>query len=141
MAGWMRPYILAKAYPLQNSSRVFRVLRVVLHSEELHLMKRELLAGATVLTTLMGGQVLAQSVAVEIAPEQRTRIKEYVIQEKVRPVEVESVEVGTVLPPEIELRTVPAAWGSTVTRYRYVYAGDHVVLVEPSSRKVVRIIE
>lgn len=104
-------------------------------------MKGDLLAGAVALTMVMGGQALAQSVVIGIAPEQRTRIKEYVVQEKVSPVEVERVEVGTVLPPDIELRTVPSVWGPTVTRYRYVYADDRVVLVEPSSRRVVKTVE
>src|SRR4029078_804489 len=51
-------------------------------------MKRHVLIGATALAVVLGGQAFAQSVAVEIAPDQRTRIKEYVIKEKVKPVTV-----------------------------------------------------
>ncbi|AMN40050.1 DUF1236 domain-containing protein [Rhodoplanes sp. Z2-YC6860] len=105
-------------------------------------MKRPLMAGAAALAVMFAGQALAQSVEVEIAPEQRTRIKEYVVKERVAPVRVkERVTVGAVLPADVELRTVPADWGPWGTRYRYVYADDHVVLVDPSSRKVVRIVE
>ena len=36
---------------------------------------------------------------------------------------------------------VPTGWGPTLTKYNYVYHDNHVVLVEPSSRKVVQIID
>ena len=105
-------------------------------------MKRTLMAGAAALAVMFAGQALAQSVEVEIAPEQRTRIKEYVVKERIAPVRVkERVAVGAVLADDVELRTVPSDWGPWGARYRYVYADDHVVLVEPSSRKVVRIID
>lgn len=105
-------------------------------------MKLTIMAGATALAVLLAGQALAQSVEVEIAPEQRTRIKEYVVKEKVAPARVtERVTVGAVLPTDVELRTVPSDWGPWGARYRYVYHDNHVVLVEPSSRKVVRIID
>jgi hypothetical protein len=55
---------------------------------------------------------LAQSVEVEIAPESRTRIKEYVVRERVPSVRVrERITVGAVLPEEVELRTLPSDWG------------------------------
>lgn len=105
-------------------------------------MKRTMLAGAAALAVLFAGQALAQSVEVEIAPEQRTRIKEYVVKERVAPLRVkERIAVGAVLPADVELRTVPSDWGPWGARYRYVYSDDHVVLVEPSSRRVVRIVE
>jgi hypothetical protein len=105
-------------------------------------MNRTLVAGATAVALLFAGQALAQSVAVEIAPEQRTKIKEYVVKEKVRPATVkERVSVGAVLPDDVELRSVPADWGPSVSRYRYVSHDNHVVFVEPSSRKVISIID
>lgn len=87
---------------------------------------------------------LAQTVgvAVGIEPEERTRIKEYVVREHVAPVTVrERLGIGTRLPGDVELRSVPSAWGPSLTRYRYVYSGDRVYLVEPSSREVVQEIE
>jgi Protein of unknown function (DUF1236) len=41
----------------------------------------------------------------------------------------------------VELQTVPTAWGPRLAKYRYVYSGDHVYLVEPSGRRVIQIIE
>jgi hypothetical protein len=105
-------------------------------------MKRTLLAGAAALAITMSGQALAQGVAVEIAPDQRTRIKEYVVKERVNPVIVkERMTVGATLPADVELRSVPSDWGPSVSQYRYVYHDNHVVLVEPSSRRIVQIID
>jgi hypothetical protein len=36
---------------------------------------------------------------------------------------------------------VPSDWGPWGSRYRYVYSGEQIYLVEPSSRKVVRVID
>ena len=105
-------------------------------------MKRIVIAGVSALAIGLGGQAIAQSVSVEIGPQERTRIKEYVVKEKVAPVRVkERVTVGAVLPAEVELRTVPSDWGPWGSKYRYVYHEDNVVLVEPSSRRVVQIID
>jgi hypothetical protein len=81
-------------------------------------------------------------VGVTIAPEERTRIKEYVVKEKVAPVTFkERVSVGARLPADIELRTVPSTWGPTYSKYRYVYSDNNVYLVEPSSREIVTVID
>ena len=85
-------------------------------------------------------QAFAQ--AVVIAPEQRTIIKEYVVKEKIRPYRLQSrVTVGATLPADVELAPVPETWGPTFRSYRYIYTGDDVVLVDPSSRRVVEIID
>jgi hypothetical protein len=87
---------------------------------------------------------LAQTVGVgvTVAPEERTRIKEYVVKEKVAPVTIkERVSVGAKLPADVELRTVPSAWGPTYSKYRYVYSDNRVYLVEPSSREVVTVVD
>lgn len=103
-------------------------------------MKRYLLA--TALAVGFAGGALAQSASITIAPEQRTTIKEYVVKEKVRPVTVrERISVGATLPAEVELQSVPSAWGPTFTKYRYVYSNDNVYLVEPDSRRVVTVID
>lgn len=115
-------------------------------------MKRTLLAGLTALalatpasaqtTVVTPAPGPSAGATVTIAPEQRTRIKQYVVQQKVRPVQVkERVTVGAVLPAEVEFAAVPSDWGPELGRYRYVYTNDHVVLVEPSSRRVIQIIE
>jgi hypothetical protein len=46
------------------------------------------------------------------------------------------VEVDAVLPPDVELRPVPQ-----YTEYRYAVVNDRRVLVDPRSRRVIRVIE
>jgi len=108
-------------------------------------MKRIVLASVAVLA--LGTSAIAQGVGVQVgpvgagitfAPEQRTHIREYVTRERVAPVTVrERISVGATLPADVELRSVPADWGPSVARYRYVYYNDHVFFVEPSTRKVI----
>jgi hypothetical protein len=92
----------------------------------------------TTITTPSAGP----SASITLAPEQRTRIKQYVVQQKVKPATVkERIAVGGTLPADVELQMVPNDWGPEVSKYRYVYSDNHVVLVEPSSRRVVQIVE
>jgi len=112
-------------------------------------MKRILLASVAVLalagpavsqTTVTTG--VAPSDTVVIAPEQRTTIKRYVVERKVKPITVrERVAVGATLPADVELMAVPGDWGPDLGRYRYVYHDDNVYFVEPSSRRVVHVID
>jgi hypothetical protein len=110
------------------------------------------LAGAAVALALTASSPsFAQGVGVQVgpvgagitfAPEQRTRIKEYVVKQRVAPVQVrERIAVGARLPPDVELRAVPSDWGPTVTKYRYIYSDDNIYLVEPSTREVVHVID
>jgi hypothetical protein len=48
----------------------------------------------------------------------------------------EQVVVGEPLPPTVELRTVPSH-----TEYRYAVVNDRRVIVEPRTRKVIKIID
>jgi hypothetical protein len=105
-------------------------------------MRRYLILAATAATVAFSANALAQSAVVEIAPEQRTQIKQYIVKEKIKPVTVkEHITVGATLPADVTLHAVPSTWGPSVTKYRYVYTDDHVYLVEPSSRKVVTVVE
>jgi hypothetical protein len=113
-------------------------------------MKHTLLAALTVVAlaspafaqTTITTQAPSAGTTITIAPEQRTRIKQYVVQQKVRPVTVkERVTVGAVLPPDVEFAAVPSDWGPELSHYRYVYTDNHVVLVEPSSRRVIQVID
>lgn len=102
-------------------------------------MKRVLLAGTTAAAIALSGQAFAQSTTIEIAPDQRTKIKEYVVKEKVAPVRVkERITVGARLPAEVELRAVPSDWGPSVSKYRYVYSDNHVYFVDPANRTIVQ---
>src|SRR5262245_40044749 len=116
-------------------------------------MKRASIAAAAVVLLALGAgtPAFSQGVGVQVgpvgagisfAPEQRTRIKEYVVKERVAPVTVrERLAVGARLPADVELRTVPADWGPSVARYRYLYSGNHVYFVDPSSREVVYVLD
>jgi hypothetical protein len=114
-------------------------------------MKRTLLTTAALLalacpalaqSTTITTPAPSASASVTISPEQRTRIKQYVVEKKVKPVVVkERVAVGATLPADVELAAVPGDWGPEMGRYRYVYSDDRVMLVEPSSRRVVQVID
>jgi hypothetical protein len=104
-------------------------------------MKRVIIAGATALAVLASSQAFAQA-TITIAPEQRTKIKEYVVKERIPSATItERVTVGATIPANVELRTVPSTWGPAVSRYRYVYHDNHVVFVDPSSRKVISVLD
>src|SRR4051812_31952024 len=110
-------------------------------------MRRMLLTAVTALALASPIAAFGQGVGVQVgpvgaginfAPEQRTHIREYVTRERVAPVTVkERLRVGARLPADVELRSVPADWGPSVSKYRYVYSNDHVYFVEPSSREVI----
>ena len=110
-------------------------------------MKRTLIAVAAVLALGTSTPTFAEGVGVQVgpvgagisfAPEQRTRIKEYVVKERVSPVTTkERVSVGARLSADVELRAVPSDWGPSVTKYRYVYSNDHVYFVDPENRTIV----
>lgn len=100
-------------------------------------MKNQILACTAVAMLFVTGSVaLAQTVVIE--PEQRTRIKEYVVKQKVPRVTVrERYSVGTTVPADVELREVPEAWGPSVRRYRYYHTDAGVHFVDPESRRVI----
>lgn len=107
-------------------------------------MKKTIAFAAAAIALSVATPSFAQTVGttIAVAPEERTRIKEYVVKEKVAPVTIkEKVSVGAKLPATVELRTVPAAWGASYSKYRYVYSDNHVYLVEPSTREVVTVID
>ena|SRR5688572_3234899 len=114
-------------------------------------MKRSILAGVAAIALFASSQSFAQSVGVGVgpvgagitfAPEQRTRIKEYVVKERVAPITVkERVSVGATLPADVQLRAVPSDWGPSVSKYRYVYSDNNVYFVEPSSRRVIHVLD
>ena len=100
-----------------------------------------LVTGIIATAALISSGAFAQTATVELGPEQRTKIKQYVTTERVAPVTLkEKVTVGAPLPADVRLRPVPAAWGPSVSKYKYIYSDNHVYFVEPSTRKVVSVI-
>lgn len=110
-------------------------------------MKRIFAAAAAVALLGISSASFAQGVGVQVgpvgagitfAPEERTRIKEYVVREKVpRTVIRERVRVGSPVPADVELRAVPSDWGPSVTRYRYYHSDAGVHFVDPANRHVI----
>lgn len=72
-----------------------------------------------------------------IQPEQETVIKEYVKKQPLASVKVPGVElnVGSTLPDTVQLHEVPNV------RYRYVVVDNQTVLVDPDTRKIVKVIQ
>ena len=107
----------------------------LLLSAAIALLSTGAMAQNTTVTTTTG----AGHAAVQIEPEYRTRIKTYVTEHKVRPVVTkERIVVGATVPDDVELEAVPQDWGPTLTKYRYVYSGERVMLVDPGTRTVVQ---
>ncbi|MFL5238751.1 MAG: DUF1236 domain-containing protein [Rhizomicrobium sp.] len=109
-------------------------------------MKTILIAASAAL--FVSGSALAQMeerTTFTIEPAHRTVIKQYVVKEHIRPVQVkERIALGAVLPADIELQTVPEAWVTDVPEvrnYEYIDWNGKVVFVEPKTRKVVQIVE
>jgi len=91
--------------------------------------------------SLAGTAAFAQtSTTTTITTDQQSKVKTYVMKEKPASVKVtETVNVGAALPSSVTLHTLPSDVG--VTQYRFAVVNDKTVLVEPSSRKIVQIIE
>jgi len=103
-------------------------------------MQRLYLATIVTASMLVSGHAFAQVITLQ--PEQRTVIREYVVRESVPVIEMErDLTVGQSVPEDVELSTVPQQWGSGMTNYRYIYSDDRVYLVEPSTRRVIQIID
>ncbi|AZV18140.1 DUF1236 domain-containing protein [Mesorhizobium sp. M7A.F.Ce.TU.012.03.2.1] len=90
-------------------------------------------AAAGLLLLASVGSVAAQDVV--ITPEQDTVVREYVKKQPMASVKLPGVEltVGTALPDTVELHEVPNV------KYRYVVIDNRTVLVDPSTRKIVKV--
>lgn len=90
-------------------------------------------AAAALLLLASVGAVAAQDVVV--TPEQDTVVREYVKKQPLASVKLPDVElnVGTALPDTFELHEVPNV------KYRYTVVDNRTVLVDPSTRKIVKV--
>ena len=84
------------------------------------------------------GAASAEDVVV-IAPEQQTVIREYVHKQHLASVSLLGVElnVGSALPDTVELHAIDVP----DVKYKYVVVGDHAVLVDPDTRRIVQVID
>ena len=81
----------------------------------------------------------------ELMPEQRTYLRGYVMREAAPPVAVQERMVrGYQVPASVQIRAFPETIYSEAPyarRYGYVRTQDNVVLIDPSSREVVEVID
>ena len=97
-------------------------------------MRMHLTGAAAALLLFAGvGAVAAQDVV--NTPEQDTVIHEYVKKQPLASVKIPGVElnIGTALPDTVELHEVPNV------KYRYVVVDNRTVLVDPGTRKIVKV--
>ena len=92
---------------------------------------------------VVGGTVgaVAGTVGGILGVEDRPRFHEYVVREQMPSYRYsDEFVVGAVLPESgVTYYDVPADYH--VTGYRYTYVNDHVVLVDPRTRRIVQIID
>lgn len=99
-------------------------------------MKMHITSAAAGLLLLAGiGAAAAEDVV--IAPEQETVIKEYVHKQPLASVKLPGVQlsIGSTLPDTVELHEVPNV------KYRYVVVDNRTVIVDPGTRKIIKVIE
>lgn len=99
-------------------------------------MKMHITSAAAGFLLLAGiGAAAAQDVV--IAPEQETVIKEYVHKQPLASVKLPGVQlsIGSTLPDTVELHEVPNV------KYRYVVVDNRTVIVDPGTRKIIKVIE
>jgi hypothetical protein len=113
---------------------VFVMKRMLVTATALAALAMPAMAQTTIVTTERISPPLS------LAPEQRTMIREYVVERRV-PVVRQRIVVGEPIAQEVELQPVPYEWGPQVRQYRYVYADDHVAFVDPGTRRVVQVVE
>lgn len=87
---------------------------------------------------LAAGLSTAWAEDIILTPERETVIREYVQKKPLASISVPGVElnIGTALPETVELHTFE---GVPDVTYQYVVVDDRTVLVEPSTRKIVKI--
>jgi hypothetical protein len=83
--------------------------------------------------------------SIDITTEQRTEIRNVIVESKAEPVDLDiQVNVGVVVPKTVELRPLPPRIIEIVPAYRsyeyFVLADGRIVIVEPGTLKVVYVI-
>ncbi len=99
-------------------------------------MKRQMFSALTAVGLIVGAHA-ATAQTVVISPEQETVITHYVTKHKVASVDVSDIAVGSALPDTVELHRIDEP---DIT-YSYVIANGKTVVVEPSTRKIVRVLD
>jgi hypothetical protein len=116
-------------------------------------VKKALYAGAAALVLSVAPAVAQTSTttttvdttgSLTFTPAQETTIRQFVQRERVRPVTVrERIVVGATVPAEVELQPLPAEIVTEVPAvrpFRFFATDAGVVVVDPGTRRVVRVI-
>jgi len=102
-------------------------------------------AGAAIVAIVASSMARAQDATLTITPEHEQVIREYVVKEHVRPVDMDdNFVVGATVPQTVELAPVPEGIYTTapeVRRYQYFYWKNRVVFVDPDSRRIVKVVD
>jgi len=100
---------------------------------------KKLVSSAVAGLFLFSTSGLAFAQTVIVTPEQETVVREYVKKKPIASINLPGVElnVGTAIPETVELQTIEAP---DIT-YRYVVVDNRTVLVDPGTRKIVRVID
>ena len=88
---------------------------------------------------LLGGLQIASAETVVIAPEQETVIREYVKKKPIASIDLPGVElnIGSTVPDTVEVYKIE----DTTVTYSYTVVGNRTYVVEPGTRKIVKILD
>ena len=100
---------------------------------------KKLVSSALAGLFLLGVSSAAVAQTVVISPEQETVVREYVKKKPIASINLPGVElnVGSTVPETVELHTIDAP----DVKYRYVVVDNRTVLVDPGTRKIVRVLD
>jgi hypothetical protein len=104
-----------------------------------------MLAASVAAAAAQTGGMTEPSMALRLTPQQRTEIYQAVSKDKLRtpPPPNTPVTVGEQIPPVTELYALPESVTADVPSarfYRYTVAQNHVLIVDPTTLKVVEVI-
>jgi hypothetical protein len=91
---------------------------------------------------LLAATSVSMADTIVIAPEQETVIREYVVRQRVDPyVPADGIDisVGTELPDTVELHSIDVPDAKPV--YSYVLVDGRTVLVDPATRRIIKIMD
>jgi Protein of unknown function (DUF1236) len=104
----------------------------------------------TVISALFAGALMfsvpvAMADDIVIAPELSMKFKDEVKVKKIKARKVDTdLKVGVVVPEDVEYYDVPdevVVATPALKGHKYVYVNEHVYVVEPSSRKIVAVVD
>jgi hypothetical protein len=109
---------------------------------------RASLAAALALVVLTGGSALAQAVIVgpdDFDPDDEVVVRDYIVRQPVGPGPIVGsipLRPGSIVPPDVRLAPFTDAPNPRLRRFGYFVApGEKIVVVDPETRAVVRILD